>query len=697
MIDSFLRRGALESALTWSVLALGTSAFGGLLFGSLSSTAAAQAATASATRAELRLPALFANDMVLPRERTVPVWGHAAPGASVTVSTSANDAASTVIASSDGAWRAEVMTGPAGGPHTLTIQSGQDRRELSGVLFGEVWLCSGQSNMEWPYNAIRKEYAGSAAFDERVARGNAPLVRLFHVPRTLSATPADDVRAVWRACSPESIRSFSAIGYFFAQELAATLDVPVGIVGSAWGGTPIESWTSGPVIERFEAFRAQVAALRAGAEPEREQRAREAGLRWWQEVDRKHAASAKYGSVDFDDSQWTEVEVPGTFEQGPLGNFDGVVWFRRDVDVPAAWAGQDLQLDLGAIDDDERTMWNGVTVGASGGYNVARTYTVPGAEVRAGRNVLAVCVHDSGGAGGFTAKANVLRVAPAVGSAVPLGLAGKWRAQALEGGLTALPGAYPRAATPDQSTPSILYNGMIAPLQPFPFAGVLWYQGESNINGAVLYRDTFQALILDWRAGFNAPALPFLWAQIAPFDYKGGPRKAHATALLREAQDGALRLPHTGQVILTDLGDLADIHPDNKWTVAQRFVQLALERVYGREVPADSPRYASHSIEGGVVRVSFEHAEGGLTARDDAPNWFHVAGADRRFVPAVARIEGATVLMSSPEVPSPRAVRFGWSDVAVPNLFGASDLPLAPFRTDDWDIVVIEAPVNGGR
>jgi len=304
--------------------------------------------------------------------------------------------------------------------------------------------------------------------------------------------------------------------------------------------------------------------------------------------------------------------------------------------------------------------------------------------VKAGRNVLTVAVHDSGGAGGFHSAAEELWVGP-ISNELHTSLAGEWRALRVDAPKT----GYPRSGGVAASTPSALFNAMIAPLRPFRFSGVIWYQGESNRYDPALYRATFPALIADWRTAFETPELPFLWAQIAPFNYGEDAPGAHATALLREAQDLTLALPRTGQAILSDVGDVRDIHPQDKATVGARLARLARAVVYREAIDANGPRYLSHEVVGSAVRVRFAHATGGLVARGDALTWFHVAGADRRFVPAVAVIDGESVLVSSPEVATPVAVRFGWSDVAEPNLFDVDGLPAAPFRTDTWDEVVI--------
>lgn len=637
--------------------------------------------------AEVVLPAILGNGVVLKRDSSVPLWGTARPDMPVSIRVGWSQALLTTVADAKGRWRCEVSTGPAGGPYEVVVMDSDGPKVIQDVHLGEVWLCSGQSNMEWPLRSVLAAYRKSAAFDEALADGTSPRIRLFAVPRRIGATPFEDVDAAWRPCTAENSAEFSAVAYFFACALEAQLGVPVGLVGSNWGGTPVEAWVSAATIGRFPRHRAELDTLASGDTQEGKRRLAEATIRWWSEATTLTPTSLTFAELDFDDSRWQALQVPGAWEHGPLGDFDGIVWHRMAIDVPAELAGQAGVLSLGPVDDDDKTLWNGMWIGATGGWTVERLYAVPAELVRAGRNVITVAVHDSGGAGGFHGSPEQLYVEFAREGREPqrIALAGAWRATAV----AAPKASYPRSSSLSPSTPTSLYNGLIAPLRPFRFSGAIWYQGESNRYDPALYRETFPALIDDWRAHFETPELPFLWAQIAPFHYGEGPRGAHATALLREAQDRTLALPHTGQAILSDVGDVRDIHPIDKWTVGERLARLALAGVYGVALDPNGPRYASHAVEGAAVRVTFAHADGGLVARGGDLTWFHVAGADKVFHAASARIDGTAVIVSSPSVPSPLAVRFGWSDVAEPNLFDTDGLPAAPFRTDDWDDVVI--------
>ncbi len=639
--------------------------------------------------AEVVLPAVLRDGVVLKRDSSVPIWGAAAPNSTVTLRASWSNTPVTTVADGAGRFRAELPTGPAGGPHTLAVRDADGEALVADILLGEVWLCSGQSNMEWPLSLILPAFVASAAARPELADPFEGQIRLFHVPRRVSAQPELEINARWRPCTLEHARDFSAVAYFFARALRSELGVPIGLVGSYWGGTPSEAWTSPATIDRFPRYRAAREALALSGTPEARIEVAQRTIRWWREALDVAPETMRYMEAQFDDSGWRTVEVPGNWENGPIGVFDGIVWHRRTVEVPAEFTGRDALLSLGPIDDDDQTVWNGQWIGATGGWTTPRRYTVPADLLRAGTNVLAIAVHDSGGGGGFHGGPDELFLEladPAGGAAHRIPLHGTWRVATA----AAPKSAYPRPVEVSAGSPSALFHGMIAGLAPFRFSGVIWYQGESNRYDPVLYRESFPALIEDWRAHFETPELPFLWAQIAPFHYGEGPLGAHRTALLREAQDRALAAPHTGQAILTDIGDVRDIHPLDKWTVGARLARQALAKVYGAPLDPDGPRYAAHAVEGSQLRIRFEGAEGGLVARDGELTWFYVAGEDRRFKPAVARIDGDSVLISHPEIQAPVAVRFAWSDVAEPNLFDVDGLPAAPFRTDDWDDVVID-------
>ena len=638
-----------------------------VLAGSLSSPAVAAA--------DLELPAIFADGMVLQRDAEVPLWGRAAPGESVAVHASWRDAPQRTTADASGAWRVALPTPAAGGPHRIVVE-GTERVVLDDVLVGEVWLASGQSNMEMP---VRQ------TFDARreLSSAELPSIRLFTVPNVPALEPAADCAgARWAACSPETAQRFSATAFFFGRALHRELDVPIGLIAADWSATPARAWTSEEGLRAAAddpLVAADLAALDELRSPSpRHQAAQRRRARdWWA---RDPGTTGEWMSADLDDADWKETTLPAPW-QGELADFDGIVWYRRSIELPVDWAARELELSLGPIDDMDAAWVNGRRVGGLEGrhrWNVSRVYTVPASATRPGRNVIAVRVLDTFGYGGFLGGPEQLSLGPR-GAIAPRSLAGTWRyavGASLEG---APPFPYPDEL--DAMSPTALFNGMIHPLAGYGIRGAIWYQGESDRDRAATYRSLFPALIRDWRARWGRGDFPFYFVQIAPFAY---PDDRGQTGELREAQRLALEVPNTGMVVTTDVGDPLDIHPRDKRAVGERLARWALARTYGRELAYSGPLYRSMEVEGGAIRVRFDHATGGLIARDAAPTHFHVAGADRRFVAADTRVEGDALVVSSPEVPQPVAVRYAQGPADEPNLFNAAGLPAAPFRTDDW-------------
>lgn len=633
---------------------------------------------ACAASAEVRLPALISDHMVLQRDAKVRLWGAADPGETVGVRGSWSEATASAVADAAGRWRVELATPAAGGPHTLTFTA-SNTLVVGDVLVGEVWVGSGQSNMEMPLGNVAAWYTGVQDAEAEIARAEHPTLRFFTVENRIALAPEDDCKGAWVACTPETARTFSATAYFFGRELARELKVPIGLVAADWGGTPAEAWTSAAGlagISEYAAGAARVAQLRADARsPEAAHRS--AMQAWWRELEARDPGSAAgaWAAPAFDDSKWTAIELPATFA-GALADFDGVVWYRRAVEIPAALAGRELALELGPIDDMDTAYFDGVRVGGmedAGAWQTARTYRVPEQLAGPGRRVIAVRVVDTGGAGGFTGAAAALRLAPSDGGAAgAIPLAGAWKCA---------PGARAANLPPlpqdvfDANTPTVLFNGMIAPLLPLTIRGVIWYQGESNRYAPELYARLFPALIRDWRTQWGIGEFPFLFVQIAPFEYGDRPG---ATAAVREAQRATLALPRTGMVVTLDLGDARDIHPKNKQEVGRRLAAWALSLTYGRaDVAASGPRLHAARVERSAVVLEFECA-GGLVARGELAG-FEVAGADGRFVPARAAIEGRFVRVWAESVSAPAGVRYAWSDMPGATLYDGSGLPASPF------------------
>jgi sialate O-acetylesterase len=638
---------------------------------------------------ELRVGSIFGDHMVLQRETQAPLWGRARPGKQVKVVPSFGGGVYTTLADENGRWEVILRTPEAGGPHTLTILSGGEELVLADVLLGEVWLASGQSNMEWPVSA-------SSEADIEIPIADHPRIRLFEVAHATAPEPRTSCDGVWRRCTPESVEGFSAVGYAFGLELLLELDVPIGIVASHWGGTLAEAWTSARTLRfSFPEFDAALDEVEAFArEPAKLETLTERQAAWWEHLEATDpGARGGWAEASVDVADWGTASLPGSWRELQLGEFDGCLWYRREVDVPAAWAGRDLELELGPIDDMDTTWFGGERVGqthSSGAWNQPRSYVVPGALVRGGPTTIVVRAVDTAGEGRMGKEPEGMRLRPAgAGEDEALPLAGTWsfRAGAPIGDL----GAFPSKRLFDQDSPSALFNGMIAPLVPYAIRGAIWYQGESNRPRAAQYRRLFPALIRDWRAEWRRGDFPFYFVQIAPFDYGGDVGEA---AELREAQLMTLSLPNTGMVVTLDIGDPRDIHPRNKREVGRRLALWALARDYGREdLVCSGPLYRSMTREGDAVRLAFDHAAG-LTSGPVTPSHFTIAGEDRVFHAAEAVVDGETVLVRSDAVPAPVAVRFAWGTADEPNLRNGADLPASSFRTDDWPAVTAE---DGGE
>ena len=636
--------------------------------------------------ANVRLPALFTDNMVLQRDMKVPVWGWGDPGGRVTVSIAGCRRSTTVA--EDGTW--EVKVGPlkAGGPYELSVDCAEPIA-LQNVLAGEVWVCSGQSNMQWS--------TGMAAnAEQEVASANFPEIRLFSVPRVTSFEPKNDLSDTtgWVVCSPETVGPFSAVGYFFGRYLHECLGVPVGLINSSWGGTVAEAWTSEETLHTLPDFAKELETIDAQA-PHIEELAAEyeQALEEWKAAIQAGDAGHRDGepiwaTPDLDTSDWGSMDLPGFWENKGAGDFDGLMWFRKEVEIPEEAAGQACRLCLGPINDGERTWFNGQLVGSEetiGRWMQKRVYWVPKELVKAGRNVIAVRVIDAGNRGGFCGAPEDLRLEPREETGVaPISLAGAWQ---YKPGLDLKDSPQPQPPAVREGNPNlcaVLHNAMITPLIPYGIAGAIWYQGESNAGRAYQYRSLFPAMIRDWRMQWGQGKFPFLFVQLANWLQVKPEPADDPWAELREAQLMTLDLPKTGMAVIIDIGEAEDIHPRNKQDVGKRLGLAAQKVAYGERLVFSGPIFRSMKKKGSEIRLRFDHVGSGLVAKGDKLEGFAIAGADRKFVWADARIEKDTVVVSSPEVSDPVAVRYAWAINPVCNLYNQEGLPASPFRTDSW-------------
>lgn len=632
----------------------------------------------------MKIASIFTDGMVLQQGIRVPVWGTAVPGLVITVRFAGQEVFG--VADAAGRWMAHLNPlAASSAPSTLeVVDSNGEGRTLADVLVGEVWICSGQSNMEMAVVGCNDGVA-------EIQSAEYPCIRLFTVPQNPSATPQENIRGSgWRACCPETVARFSAVGYFFGRELHRRLNVPIGLINSSWGGTVAEAWTSRKGLLGQAALRDIVEDFERDLP-----RLEEKKTKWQQEMEAVVARTRDTGNTKFAEGWagldepacgWADMELPGSWQCRGL-NHSGVVWFRKTVEIPAGWTGRELSLAIGAADKSDTTYFNNEQVGSitmadqADAWSLPRTYTVPGKLVKPGRNVIAVRVHSDKFAGGMTGPAALMKIScPDAGDVGAISLAGMWR-YAVEAnyGLVQLPEEV--LSADHRNAPCALFNGMIAPLVPYAIRGAIWYQGESNAGRAAQYQILFPALIRDWRHAWGQGDFPFYFVQLANFMARPKEPSESTWAELREAQSMTLALPNTGMAVAIDIGDADDVHPRNKQGVGLRLAFNALNKTYAcRDVTPCGPLFRSVTRDGACLRCSFDFVAGGLVCHDGELRGFAIAGADHRFVWATAKIDREQVVLHSPQIPVPVAVRYAWADNPEANLFNSAGLPTSPFQ-----------------
>jgi sialate O-acetylesterase len=642
------------------------------------------AAVRGEARAEVRLPKVIASGMVVQQQSEVAIWGWAAVGESVEV-TASWGAKARGEGGTDGRFSVRLPTPKAAETRHRIDLRGSNALALDDVLVGEVWLCGGQSNMEWSFAS-----GGVKDAEKERAAANDPWVRLFDVPNVVAAAPKDDCDATWQPVTPDSVNGFSCVGWFFARELRRELGVPVGLIGVNWGGTVAQAWMRAAALATFPRLQQELdwvaneaAAVKSGDDP-----VTQAWAGWWKALDENDLGARNgWAAPGFDDSGWNDVDLPDAF--AGMEGVDGSVWYRRTFETFAhEWVGQELELGLGAIDDMDQVYFDGRKIGGievHGRWNEARFCRIPAELATPGRHVLAVRVVDTGGVGGIAGadlgagngRGVTLRPATGERSDSEMVVVNRGWKRRLGCGADRLPPQPNVGGRLHSNVATVLWNGLVAPIVPFGIRGALWYQGESNRGRAAEYLALMEGLIGDWRAQFGRPQAPFLFVQIAPFNYDGS---RAATAELRQAQLETLRVPGSGMAVTTDIGHPTDIHPGEKQEVGRRLALWALSQTYHRDVGDWSgPLHAGHSVEGDLVRVRFTHAAG-LRSRDGKPlSEFELCGVDGKWHPAVAEIDGETVVVRCAAVPKPKDVRLGFADSCNPNLVNAAGLPASPF------------------
>jgi sialate O-acetylesterase len=550
-------------------------------------------------------------------------------------------------------------------------------------MIGEVWVCSGQSNMEMPLAGWGK----INNYEQEIAGAKYPDIRLLQVDHVTSNVPLDDAKVAnsgWKPCIPQYVAEFSSVAYFFAREIYNKTKVPIGLIHTSWAGTIAEAWTSAATLKTIPDFVEAVNKIENEGKPKSSQ-SYEQQLASWQQLVLEKDAGMEQGkpawtSSSLDVSSWKTMSLPTEWEQAGMPGFDGVVWFRKNITIPQAWEGKELTINLGTIDDNDITFLDAEKIGETEGYNKPRSYTIPANKVKAGTFALVVRVFDGAGGGGIYGNKEVISLVSEGGSRISLD--GEWQYKT---GLNLKDIAPTPASNTGPNRTTVLYNAMIHPFLQFPIKGAIWYQGESNADRAHQYRRLFPAMITDWRKQWGIGDFPFYFVQLANFMQVDAAPVASAWAELRDAQRGTLSLPNTGMAVAIDIGDGADIHPKNKQDIGKRLALIALAKTYGVNVPYTGPVYQSAKVESGAVKLSFTATEGLKTSDGAELKGFAIAGADQKFHWAKAEIKGNQIVVSSTEVPDPVAVRYAWGNNPVCNLVNVTGLPASPFRTDQWE------------
>lgn len=637
------------------------------------------------TMAQVELSPLFSSNMVLQQQTQAPIWGKSKPNKKVEIYTSWDKQKYNVKADGQGRWIVKVNTPAAGGPYTITISNGKSIR-LTNVMIGEVWICSGQSNMEMQIEGWGKVKNYQ---QEKEEAKNYPNIRFLLVEKATSPAPLANVKVAdkgWQVCSPATVANFSAAGYFFGRDLHKYRNVPIGLIDTSWGGTIIEAWTSADALSTMPGMRKKVDDVKnMPAKVEDREKQFQAEVKVWNNnltaIDKGYKnGKAIWADASFDDTSWLSMKVPGLIQKQGLKDFHGLVWFRTTIDIPAAWSGRDLTLNLGPIDDNDFTYFNGVLIGHTEGWMAPRNYKVPKELVKPGKAVIAVRVMDTGGDGGIYGNSENISIQSSKNDVMPL--ADNWKyKESLS--LKDLP-PMPVETFNDPNVPTFLFNAMLNPLIPYSIKGAIWYQGEANTGQAYQYRELLPLLINDWRTHWQYD-FPFYIVQLANYTAQQTDPVESTWAELREAQTRALHLDNTGMAVIIDIGEAGDIHPKNKQEVGHRLALVARALTYGEKINYSGPMYRTYRIEGNKIRIYFDHTEGGLTIRNgEALKGFTIAGVDHKFHCADAKIEDNTIVVFSSEVAFPIAVRYAWADNPICNFYNGVGLPASPFRTDEF-------------
>lgn len=628
--------------------------------------------TINTSFAQVKLPQIVRDSMILQRDIPVNIWGWSAVNEKVSVKF--NGKTYKTKGNAEGKWSIKLPATKAGGPYTIDIIA-SNKISIKEVLFGDVWFCSGQSNMVHQLNIHDVTYA------KEIAEANDPQIRQFWVPTLTSLQGAQEnlPSGFWKAAVGEDIRPFSAVAYFFAKNISEKYKIPVGIINASVGGTPIEAWTSEEGLKDFAALQTTITKNKDTAYLNSLNRRLTNTPRMAPPVDAGLANAVKWFDVNYIPKGWRNINIPGYWEDQGIKDLNGVVWYRREITIPASMVGKAAKGFLGRIVDADELYINGVRVGNTTYQYPQRRYVIPANVLKAGKNIFVIRVTNNAGKGGFVPDKPYCIFA----GNDTVDLKGTWQYKV---GLVNRPfaGGFGGGGINAQNQPAALYNAMVAPVINYTIKGFCWYQGESNAGKPQEYGALQTAQIHDWRNKWKQGELPFLYVQLPGYmDYNYLPSES-GWAVLRQQQLNTLAVPNTAMAVAIDLGEWNDIHPDNKKDVGIRLALAARKLAYNENINYSGPLYQSTQIDGNKIIISFNHIGSGLITNDgEELSEFAIAGADKKFVWAKAKIEGDKVIVWSDEVKEPMYVRYAWADNPVnPNLYNKEQLPASPFTTE---------------
>ena len=624
-----------------------------------------------ALSARVTLPKVFGSHMVLQRDKEIPIWGNATAGTEITVQFGNTETKG--LTGENGKWKIYLPPFKAGGPYKLRVfesEKPEQKVEFEDVLMGDVWLASGQSNME-----LQVQEAKNAK--DELKQANYPEIRFFFVAHAKSVKPEADISGgTWKVCDSVTVRTASAVAYYFARKIHSDIHVPVGILQSTWGGTPVEAWTSKEMLMSTPITRDKVIA-NDSVNPSHYKKDSLDLIRFWDIVYHpKNNTDKLIPQVSYNDTNWAEVTMPSILKASEISYYEGMVWLRKTIVIPTDFNTKNMMLNLGHPEMNYSVYMNGNEI-CKTVWNAAsgHSYPIPAKFIHTGKNILTVRMAYLWGGGGFNPPAGEMYLSD---GNTKISITGKWKYRKdLEPSLPKIHNY--------QYYPAFVYNAMIHPLIPFGLKGILWYQGEANDTLAYDYRTLFPLMINDWRIRMEQSYLPFLFIQLPNYKKHQSEPMESEWAEMREAQAMALDQPNTGMVCSIDLGEAESIHPKDKQDVGYRLALQAEKLAYGKKGTVSGPMYSSYRIEGNALRLSLTESGSGLKTKDNlVPREFTIAGVDKKFYNATAQIQGNELLISSDKVAQPIAVRYAWSNNPDCNLINAEGFPVVPFRTDTW-------------